>query len=153
MHQPRPLTRADLPGIWRVRYAVRENTLVPGRISDEEVIERMETTGRGWGFDAPDGSLAGFAIACGDTGGDNAGRIWALFVHPEHQGRGYGGPLHDTMVDWLFALGLPRLWLDTGAETRAVDFYLHRGWSIVGRTHADSLLLELFPHTYKPHRP
>lgn len=30
-------TRADIPGIWDVRYAVQENTLRRGLISDEDV--------------------------------------------------------------------------------------------------------------------
>jgi hypothetical protein len=45
----RQATAADIPGIWEVRYSVTENTLTPGRISDEEVRESIEDTGCGWG--------------------------------------------------------------------------------------------------------
>jgi len=39
---------ADLPAIWAVRYAVTENTLTLGRLSDEDVRREIEDSGRGW---------------------------------------------------------------------------------------------------------
>jgi uncharacterized membrane protein len=48
-----------------------------------------------------------------------SGNIWALFVHPDHERRGYGRLLHDTMVSWLWATGLERLLLTTEPGTRA----------------------------------
>ena len=38
----RQAVAADIPGIWEVRYAVTENTLTPGRISDEDVRAAIE---------------------------------------------------------------------------------------------------------------
>jgi GNAT superfamily N-acetyltransferase len=118
--------RADAPGLWRVRYAVTENTLTPGRIDDAELFDQIERTGRGWVVEE-DGDIVAFAI-----GNASDGNIWALFVDPAAQGRGHGARLHDTMVDWLFAQGLTSLWLGTGNETRARAFYEKHGWRAVG---------------------
>jgi GNAT superfamily N-acetyltransferase len=133
----RQATRADLAGIWRVRYAVTENTLTPGRITDDEVVAQLETTGRGWVV-AEDGQLVGFAI--GDAVGAN---LWALFVDPRIEGRGYGSLLHDTLVEWMWERGLATLWLDTGTVTKARGFYERRGWRLSGPDDGDQVRLEL----------
>ena len=122
----RQATRADAPGLWRVRYAVTENTLTPGRIGDDELFDQIERTGRGWVIEE-DGEVVAFAI-----GNASDGNIWALFVDPKSQGRGHGARLHDAMVDWMFAQGLDTLWLGTGNETRARAFYEKHGWREVG---------------------
>ncbi len=131
----RQATRADGAGLWRVRYAVRENTLTPGRIGDDELFDQIERTGRGWVVvdsdrvvnDPSDDGIVAFAI-----GNASDGNIWALFVDPAAQGRGHGARLHDVMVEWLFAQGLERLWLGTGNETRARRFYEKHGWREAG---------------------
>ena len=133
----RQATRDDLAGLWRVRYAVVENTLAPGRIGDDEVIAQLETTGRGWVVEE-DGQVVAFAI--GDEAGGN---VWALFVDPRAEGRGYGSLLHDTMVDWLWTRGLPMLWLNTGAATKARGFYERRGWRLAGPAGDDPVRLEM----------
>ena len=133
----RQATRADLAGLWRVRYAVAENTLAPGRIADEEVIVQLEVTGRGWVVEEG-GEVVGFAI--GDAAEAN---VWALFVDPRAEGRGHGSLLHDTTVDWLWAHGLPLLWLSTGAATKARGFYERRGWRCVAPCGVDQVRLEL----------
>jgi len=133
----REATRADLAGIWRVRYAVVENTLAPGRIEDDEVIAQLETSGRGWVVEE-DGEIVAFAI--GDAHGAN---VWALFVDPRAQGRGHGSLLHDTMVEWLWTNGLGTLWLSTGADTKARGFYERRGWRCAGFEGRNQVRLEL----------
>jgi len=124
----RQATRADVPGIWRVRYAVTENTLTPGRISDHDVRREIEVSGRGWVVER-DGEIIAFAI-----GNLLSGNIWALFVHPAAQGHGHGGRLHDAMLAWMLARGTATPWLTTGPETRACAFYERRGWRRVGLT-------------------
>jgi len=133
----RQASRTDLPGIWSVRYAVTENTLTPGRISDGEVIEAIEQTGRGWVVEQQGGIVA-FAI-------DNAhtGNIWALFVHPNAQGLGHGGRLHDEMLAWLRSVKLPLLWLTTGVTTRACGFYERKGWRKVGEPEGGEFRYEM----------
>ena len=133
----RQATRDDLAGIWRVRYAVVENTLKPGRIEDDEVVGQLEASGRGWVVEE-DGEIAAFAI--GDATGAN---VWALFVDPRAEGRGYGSRLHDTMVEWLWTHGLTTLWLSTGRDTKARGFYERRGWRCTGPYGRDEVRLEL----------
>ena len=128
---------ADVAEIWRIRYAVRENTLTPGRISDEDVRGEIEDTGRGW-VAQEDGAIVAFAI-----GNARTGNIWALFVDPARQGRGHGARLHDTMVEWLWSQGLETLWLSTGTETKARAFYERRGWRDTGPYGSDERRYEL----------
>jgi GNAT superfamily N-acetyltransferase len=133
----RQATRDDLAGIWRVRYAVVENTLTPGRIDDAEVVAQLETTGRGWVVEEA-GEIVAFAIV-----GVVDANLWALFVDPCAQGRGHGSRLHDTLVDWAWTQGLSALWLSTGATTRARPFYERRGWRCTGPYGNGEVRLEL----------
>ena len=135
----RPARAADMAGLWEVRYGVLENTLTPGRISDEDVRAAIEDTGCGWvveclpgsGPDTPPGMQApridGFVIGQALTG-----NVWALFVHPRAQGLGLGEALHARLLAWFATQAAPRLWLSTGVGTRALGFYLRRGWQDVG---------------------
>lgn len=121
----RQATMADAAGIWTVRYAVTENTLTPGRISDEDLRREIEDTGRGWVIEEH-GQVLAFAI-----GNAQSGNIWALFVLPAAQGHGHGSRLHDTMIGWLRGQQAPTLWLTTGQHTRAAGFYERRGWRLI----------------------
>ena len=119
----RQARREDIAGMHRVRLAVRENRLRSSVITEEHYLPAIESTGRGWVVEV-DGQVVGFAIGNADTG-----NIWALFVDPEHEGRGHGRALHDAMVEWLFSRGLRHLWLGTDPDTRAERFYRAAGWS------------------------
>jgi GNAT superfamily N-acetyltransferase len=118
----RQAARADVPGMQRVRHAVKENRLVSRVIADDEVIDAIERSGRGWVV-SDKGEVVAFAI-----GNAVDGNIWALFVDPPHEGRGFGRQLHDVMVEWLHWRGLARLWLTTDPGTRAQRFYERAGW-------------------------
>jgi GNAT superfamily N-acetyltransferase len=135
----RQALRAHVPDIQRVRRAVKENRLTTSVVTDEDVVEAIEHTGRGWVVE-DDGRIVGFAI-----GNARTGNVWALFVDPDHEGRGHGRRLHDAMVAWLWAQGLTRLWLTTGAETRAARFYAAAGWRLAGTEPNGELLFERFP--------
>jgi GNAT superfamily N-acetyltransferase len=132
----RVATRADVPEIQRVRHSVRENRLTSGVITDDDVVEAIERTGRGWVSEV-DGRVVGFAVGNAETG-----NIWALFVEPSHEGRGHGRRLHDAMVEWLWSRGLPRLWLSTEAATRAQRFYERAGWERLGTLPNGEVLFE-----------
>jgi GNAT superfamily N-acetyltransferase len=123
----RQANRDDTAEIWRVRYAVTENRLTPGRISNAELHAYLEDFGRGWVVELATGGIAGFAI--GDA---RNGHIWAMFVDPPLHGRGYGRQLHDVMVGWLFAQGHARLDLGTEPDSRAEAFYRRAGWQPTG---------------------
>jgi GNAT superfamily N-acetyltransferase/catechol 2,3-dioxygenase-like lactoylglutathione lyase family enzyme len=130
LNQPEPVlrqaTRQDIPGIQRVRHSVRENRLVSGAISDAQVEEAMEVTGRGWVVVQGD-EVLGFAI-----GHQGTGRIWALFIHPDHEGHGHARALHLAMVSWLQTQGHRALSLSTDPHTRAHAFYRRAGWQEQG---------------------
>jgi GNAT superfamily N-acetyltransferase len=128
--------RADVGPIQRVRHAVRENRLTSGVITDEDVVDAIERTGRGWVAEI-EGRIVGFAVGNAETG-----NVWALFVEPAHEGRGVGRGLHDAMVEWLWSRGLRRLWLSTEAGTRAVRFYEAAGWSNRGALPSGEILFE-----------
>lgn len=127
----------DVGDIMRVRHSVRDNRLRSRAIADEEVVQSITVTGRGWVVEVA-GWIVAFAI-----GNAVDGNIWALFVDPDHEGRGHGRALHDTMVDWLWSRGLTRLWLSTDPATRARRFYERAGWREVGPLPSGEVLLEL----------
>ena len=132
----RQATGADVAAIQRVRHAVRENRLVSTTISDADVREAIEQTGRGWVIESK-GEVVAFAIGNAVTG-----NVWALFVHFDHERKGYGRRLHDTMVSWLSSQGVGRLWLTTEPGTRAQTFYESAGWELVGSTDHGELRYE-----------
>jgi GNAT superfamily N-acetyltransferase len=117
--------REDIPGMHRVRLAVRENRLTSSAIREEHYVPEIEATGRGW-IASEFGEILGFAIGNRETG-----NIWALFVNPVHERRGIGRELQDAMTTWLFQSGLRRLWLSTDPNTRAQKFYEASGWHFV----------------------
>jgi GNAT superfamily N-acetyltransferase len=114
--------RRDIPAMHRVRLSVRENKLTSTVITEDDYVSAIEKTGRGWVIET-DGAVVAFAVGNAVTG-----NIWALFVDPEHEGRGYGRRLLDEMTAWLFSSGLARLWLGTSPGTRAQGFYEAAGW-------------------------
>ena len=133
----RQATESDIPAMHRVRLAVRENTLSdPHRITVAEYAAALEDSGRTWVIEM-DGEVVAFAT------GYKTGNIWALFVHPDHEGRGYGKTLHSTMIAWLWSLGLSALWLTTAPGSRAERFYISQGWLPCGIVSSGELRLEL----------
>jgi GNAT superfamily N-acetyltransferase len=127
---------ADISAIQRIRHSVRENRLVSTTISDDQVRDAIEKNGRGWVVESG-GDVVAFAI-----GNAENGNIWALFVHPDHERRGHGRRLHDTMTEWLWSRGLSRLWLTTEPDTRAQRFYEAAGWQLIGLTESGELEYE-----------
>lgn len=121
----------------RVRLAVRENRLTSTVITERDYIPAIESTGRGWVVECS-GRIVAFAV-----GNATTGNIWALFVDPDHEGRGHGRRLHDEMVGWLWSQGLSCLWLTTTAATRAERFYRTAGWREAGCTEEHELRFEL----------
>ena len=119
----RQATRDDIPAMHGVRLAVVENRLVSTVVTEADYRREIEQTGRGWVI-VPDARVVGFAIGNGVTG-----NIWALFVEPGHDHRGYGRQLHDAMVRWLWTRDLDRLSLTTAPGTRAERFYEAAGWT------------------------
>jgi len=109
-----------------VRLAVRENALRSAAVTEASYVPAIEETGRGWVVEI-DRQIVAFAV-----GNKVTGNLWALFVHPGHEGRGHGRKLHDAVLAWLFAQGVERAWLSTEPGTRAQRFYERAGWRYEG---------------------
>lgn len=117
----------DIPHIQIVRNAVKENILSnPALVTDADVEDYIVRRGKGWVCEMND-EIVGFAIA--DLVDKN---IWALFVHPDAEGKGIGKQLHDQMVNWYFSQTDETVWLSTTPGTRAETFYKMQGWTEVG---------------------
>ena len=122
----RQAQREDIAQMHVVRLAVQENVLRSADVTEAAYLPAIEQTGRGWVIEE-DGDVVAFAV-----GNSITGNIWALFVHPRHEGRGHGCALHATMVQWLFSQGVERAWLSTQPDTRAQRFYEQAGWRFKG---------------------
>lgn len=129
---------SDIKKIQLVRNAVKENKLSdPSLVTDEDCAEYMTVRGKGWVCDL-NGNIAGFAIV--DLKERN---VWALFIRPEHEGKGIGKYLHHLMLNWYFEQTDQTIWLGTGINTRAVDFYHKLGWTEVGKNGSKEIKFEM----------
>jgi GNAT superfamily N-acetyltransferase len=123
----RQALRDDVPAMQVIRMSVRENRLESTVISEEQVIHVIENTGKGWVIEE-DGEIAGFGIANREER-----NIWALFFHPDFEGRGYGRQILEVMTEWLWSISDQPIWLSTDPGTRAEGFYKKAGWYITGK--------------------
>lgn len=133
----RPARRSDIAGMRRVRMSVQENRLISVALSDQDYLTAIKVIGRGWVVELH-GIIVAFAVANSENGS-----IWALFVEPGHEGKGYGRQLHEMMVAWLWEQGHRRLWLTTDPGTRAERFYEGAGWKRVGSAAQGEVRFEL----------
>lgn len=124
-----------------LRLAVRENRLAdPLKVQPADYQRFLTDRGLGWVIEH-EGRIVAFAIA--DVLERN---VWALFVRPGFEGRGFGRTLHDTMLAALFALDRKPLWLSTEAGTRAERFYRAAGWREVSREPSGEIRFAMSPH-------
>ena len=134
----------DIPQLQLVRNSVRENVLSdPSLVTNEACREYLTERGKGWVCEL-NGRIIGFAIA--DLKEDN---IWALFVHPEFEGKGIGRNLHKLMLDWYFSMGKEKVWLGTSPGTRAADFYSKMGWTETGLHGSDEIKFKMTKEDWK----
>jgi len=134
---------ADIPQIQKVRNSVKENVLSNSAlVTDADCEEYINIRGRGWVCEI-DNSIIGFSIA--DLKENN---IWALFVHPEFEGRGIGKKLHQLMLDWYFNQTKATVWLGTSPNTRAEEFYRRCGWKKAGM-HGKEIKFEMSYKNWK----
>lgn len=123
----REATAEDILQIQVVRNSVKENMLSdPALVPDSDVYDYISRRGKGWVCEI-ESRITGFAIA--DIEDNN---IWALFIDPEYEARGIGKQLHRIMLDWYFEQTENTLWLSTGFNTRADEFYRRQGWKEAG---------------------
>ena len=140
----REATIDDVPQIQRVRNAVKENILSdPGLVTDADCIDYITRRGKGWVCETG-GRIVGFSIA--DLLGNN---IWALFVHPDYEGKGIGKKLYSLMMDWYFSQTDKTVWLSTAPASRAAGFYRKEGWIETGKYGKGELKFEMQAENWK----
>lgn len=113
----------EQPRISEIRFAVRENQLLdPSRVTDADYLWFSENPGI-WVWQE-NGRILGFSAA--DT---RDGTIWALFIDPDHEGRGIGRALLAKACDVLRQAGHGIATLGTEPGSRADRFYREAGWT------------------------
>jgi GNAT superfamily N-acetyltransferase len=141
----REATPMDVPAMHAIRLRVRENQLRdPSVVTERDYHDFMMRDTKSWICEA-DGVMAGFVMV--DVEKQN---LWALFVAPEHEFKGVGRVLHDTMIKW-YATRADRLRLSTAPSTRAATFYQKAGYRDLGLTRdGRELIFELHCQTTNP---
>jgi GNAT superfamily N-acetyltransferase len=127
---PRRATAADIPAMFAIRLAVRENAMTLAELAANGVTPRavaglLAGSAAGWMA----GEDSGFAIADAEDGS-----LFALFVLPGWENRGLGRALLRKAEAWLASQGWREAWLFTGADPglRAQGFYRAQGWRPLG---------------------
>ncbi|WP_349571100.1 GNAT family N-acetyltransferase [Azotobacter salinestris] len=87
--------------MFEVRTSARENhlsleELAALGITPDRLPEMLNGSGRGWVVN-DDGSLVAFAMADASKA-----TVFAMFVHPRHEGRELGRLLMNEAEEWLF---------------------------------------------------
>lgn len=127
----------DVSAAHRVRMSVVENRLTSTVITEQDYIDALTRTGKGWVAEI-DGVIRGIAVGDRETKS-----VWALFVEPGFEGQGIGRALHDTMMQWMASAGCDTAWLVTEPGTRAEQFYRKAGWKHVGMTEEGDARFEM----------
>jgi GNAT superfamily N-acetyltransferase len=129
-------TAADIPRLMVIRESVRENRLSdPSVVPASDYAEFIAHSGI-WVWE-DQGRILGFSA--GDT---RNGWVWALFVDPDHEGRGIGRALLPEACASLRRAGHRTLKLSTAPGTRAERFYLADGWRPTGRSAHGEIIFE-----------
>ena len=134
----RESTAADIPALSNIRLSVHENVLSsPSLISAADYLDYLTQRGKGWVAEEDD-EIVAFAIV--DLAENN---VWALFVAPQHERKGFGSALHDEMLDWYFSCTDKTIWLGTAPGTKAEKFYISKGWKIAGQRENGEIKFEM----------
>ena len=126
----RSLTESDLRATYEIRFSVTEN-LIHGHqvkyLQREHALDDIRQGG-GWMCVAADGMEVGFCLPLFIP----EPYLAALFVLPEHQGKGVGGALLELALEWLKERGGRLITLETDPGSGAEVFYKNRGWKKTG---------------------
>ena len=127
----------DLPRLIAIRAAVRENRpSEPALVAAADYMPFIRES-RCWVAEE-DGAVVGFAALDAEEAS-----VWALFVAPGAEGRGFGKELLNRLVEEARRLGLAELRLSTEAGSRAERVYRAAGWTVAGADGKDSLFMRL----------
>ena len=124
----RPAVATDVEAMHTIRLRVRENRLSdPCVVKESDYHDFLARRTMSWVCEV-EGVLTGFVMV--DLEKRN---LWALFVAPEHEFKGIGQALHDTMTAAYFER-IDTLRLSTAPNTRAAQFYRKAGYTEIGPT-------------------
>ncbi|CAN5415392.1 hypothetical protein BH10PSE7_BH10PSE7_32600 [soil metagenome] len=134
---------ADLPAITHVRTSVRENHMSVEEMASRGITHATIAAGMHAGYYGTwvaeaAGDIVAFSIA-----DSRDGSVFALFVLPGCEGRGYGTFLLERCEKFLAKSGYAEAWLTTGLNTKAERFYFRRGWLAAGPDRDDPLSMIL----------
>jgi GNAT superfamily N-acetyltransferase len=133
----REATAADVPAMHAIRLRVRENRLSdPSVVTEKDYHHFLARDTKSWLCEVND-EIAGFVMVDVEKQ-----TLWALFVAPEHEGKGVGRSLHDTMLLWYFTRA-DHLRLSTAPNSRAEMFYRKAGYEERGSTSTGERIFEL----------
>ena len=129
----RAMTVSDLPAVFDIRVAVKENTITLERLSAlgitlSSLADALKTGTKGWVF-VVESEAVGFVLGNGRNG-----EVEVLAVLPGQEGKGIGAALMTAVQGWLFSLGHQQLTLKTtpNKSFRAYGFYQGLGWRPTG---------------------
>lgn len=122
-------TQHDIKSIFDIRISVKENHLSLEQLTEMgitpiSVLAMMESEPCIWVVEKA-GMVLGFSIV-----DFKAGMVFASFVHPDHEGNGFGKQLMKEAEALLFQK-YNRIYLETDSKSRAYQFYKHLGWNTV----------------------
>ena len=126
----RPAQPIDTETLFDIRCSVVENhqsreELTNLGVTTQSIQEMIEGGDYITTIAEEDGQSVGFSMAQ-----ISEGYVFACFVRPEFEGKGFGRALMDAVEAGLRQKGVRDAWLSTGQEPglRAIGFYLHLGW-------------------------
>jgi ribosomal protein S18 acetylase RimI-like enzyme len=112
--------------MFKVRASVGENKMTTDELTEigvtpESIAIAVSSAPCSW-VATVDEEIVGFAMVDLDSG-----CLFALFVLPEHEGRGIGTRLTQACESALFERH-PAAWLETAQDSRAAQLYRYLGW-------------------------
>lgn len=126
----RPAQPTDTETLFDIRCSVVENhqsreELTNLGVTTQSIQEMIEGGDYITTIAEEDGQPVGFSMAQ-----ISEGYVFACFVRPEFEGKGFGRALMDAAEAGLRQKGVRKAWLSTGQEAglRAIGFYSHLGW-------------------------
>ncbi len=123
----RPACVSDVAAMFQVRASVGENKMTAQElaavgVTPAAIAEAVRSAPCSW-VAAVNDEVVGFAMVDLDSA-----CLFALFVLPEHEGRGIGTELTRRCEQALFQQHASA-WLETAKDSRAARLYRHLGWS------------------------
>jgi GNAT superfamily N-acetyltransferase len=125
----REIVESDIPSLFRIRVATRENTMSLVElerigITENSIRAAIKSTHRGWLYEEA-GKVGGFVM-----GDYDEAELTVIALLPRYEKRGIGSQLLSKVETWLRSKGCQSIWLTTDVDPslRAYGFYISHGW-------------------------